>query len=59
VYVIYLEIADSVGIGLGPSIGSFVYSFIGYEGTLYFFAALNIILLIVIATLIDSSINKC
>jgi len=40
-YIGYIEIAVGCGLGLGPTLGSFVYGYLAYEKTMYFFGALN------------------
>ena len=42
-YITYIEIVVGLGLGLGPLIGSAVYPYIKYEGTMYFFGCLNLI----------------
>jgi hypothetical protein len=53
-YIGYIEIFVGVGLGLGPTIGSIVYKFLKYEGTMYFFGGLNFFGLIICSFLIPS-----
>lgn len=57
-YITYIEIVVGLGLGLGPLIGSAVYPYIKYEGTMYFFGCLNLITMILSAIFIPSSLNE-
>jgi len=57
-YIGYAEIAAGLGLGLGPAIGSFVFKYLEYEYTMYFFGALNFVGLISCYFLIPSVLNN-
>ena len=54
----YIEIAVGVGLGMGPTIGSVVYKYLEYQGTMYFFGLLNLAGLLVCWWAIPSALNK-
>jgi len=54
----YIEIAVGVGLGMGPTIGSVVYKYLEYEGTMYFFGALNLAAMLVCQWAIPSQLNR-
>jgi len=56
-YIGYIEISVGVGLGMGPTIGSAVYKFLDYEGTMYFFTALNVCGLLICLFLIPNVLN--
>lgn len=57
-YVGYIEIAIGIGLGMGPTIGSIVYSFMKYEGTMYFFGFVNLLGAVLCHIMIPKSFNK-
>lgn len=57
-YIGYIEIAIGVGLGMGPTVGSIVYSFLKYEGTMYFFGMVNLLGVLLCYFLIPASLNK-
>lgn len=57
-YIGYIEISVGVGLGLGPTIGSVVFKFLGYEDTMYFFGGLNFIALVICCSLIPGALNE-
>lgn len=56
-YITYIEITVGVGLGLGPSLGSAVYSFLKYKNTMYMFGFLNLAGLIACFIGIPASLN--
>jgi MFS family permease len=46
-YIVYIEIVVYMGLGIGPSIGSSVYSNLHFEGTMYLFAFFDLIGMII------------
>jgi len=57
-YIGYIEISVGVGLGLGPTIGSVVFKFLGYEDTMYFFGGLNFLALVICCSLIPGALNE-
>jgi len=57
-YIGYCEIWVGVGLGLGPMLGSAVYPLLDYEGTMYFFGVLNLIIMVMCVFFIPSELNK-
>ena len=57
-YIGYIEICVGLGLGLGPSIGSFVYGYLGYAGTMYLFAGLNGFATVLCVFLIPNALNQ-
>lgn len=57
-YLTYIEIVVGLGIGLGPTIGSFVYKYLDYSGTMYFFAGLNLLGVLMCYVFLPSELNK-
>jgi MFS family permease len=53
-YIGYCEIYVGIGLGLGPMIGSAVYPYLKYDGTMYFFGGLNVIVMIICIFFIPS-----
>jgi predicted MFS family arabinose efflux permease len=54
----YIEIAVGLGLGLGPTVGSFVFNFLRYEYTLYFFALCSFLALLMNTCLIPKAVDK-
>jgi len=54
----YVEMVVSLGLGLGPLIGSIVYDSLEYEGTMYLFALLLITVIILCAIFIPGKFNQ-
>lgn len=54
----YIEIAVGLGLGLGPTVGSFVFNFLRYEQTLYFFGVCSFLALLLNTYLIPKSVDK-
>jgi MFS family permease len=57
-YIGYCEIWVGVGMGLGPMLGSAVYPLLGYDGTMYFFGVMNLIVMLMCLFFIPSELNK-
>lgn len=57
-YIGYCEIFVGVGLGLGPMIGSAVYPYLNYEGTMYFFGGMNLIVMLICVFFIPSQLNQ-
>lgn len=57
-YIGYIEIAIGIGLGLGPTVGSIVYSYLDYEGTMYFFGFINLLGVFFCWALIPDCLNK-
>ena len=53
----YIETFNGLGLGAGPFLGAAVYDGLGYEGTLYLFASINGIALIVCWFALPHSLN--
>lgn len=54
----FIEIAVGLGLGLGPTVGSFVFNFLRYEKTLYFFSLCSFLALLTNSVLIPKSVDK-
>jgi len=54
----YIEICVGLGLGLGPFLGSLVYSNLQYQGTIYLFGFLNLFGVILAFILIPSELNR-
>ena len=57
-YIVYIEIVVSVGLGIGPSIGSAVYGHFKYAWTMYLFGFIDMIGMFICIFCIPSQINK-
>mmetsp|Transcript_31724 Transcript_31724/g.48627 ORF Transcript_31724/g.48627 Transcript_31724/m.48627 type:complete len:158 (-) Transcript_31724:1015-1488(-) len=57
-YIGYIEISVGVGLGIGPTLGSFVYGYLGYEYTMYVFGILNFLALLTCSMLIPGELNQ-
>lgn len=57
-YIGYIEIAIGIGLGMGPTVGSVVYSYVEYDGTMYFFGMVNLIGVLVCFLFIPNSLNN-
>ena len=57
-YIGYMEIAVGFGQGLGPGIGGHLYPFYGYENTMYIFASLCLLSIILVFYLIPNELNE-
>ena len=53
----YIEVGTGLGMSLGPPLGSFIYSKLGYMWAFYVFAIANIIALYLCAVNIPNRIN--
>ena len=56
-YIGYIEISCGIGLGLGPSVGSIVYGYFQYQDTMYFFAGLNVLALLLCFFYIPYELN--
>jgi len=54
----YAEMLVGFGLGIGPIIGSAVYEYLSYEGTMYLFAFFDIVALIICFIFIPSFFNQ-
>lgn len=54
----YIEICVGLGLGLGPFLGSLVYSTLDYQGTIYLFGFLNLFGVILAFILIPNELNR-
>ena len=52
-----IEIYVGIGLGLGPTIGSILYGYLDYEGTMYVYGVFNIIALAACILFIPASLN--
>jgi MFS family permease len=57
-YISYIELVVGMGLALGPAIGSVVYGFLNYDGTMYFFGGLNTIAMLCCWFFIPNELNK-
>ena len=57
-YISYIELVVGMGLALGPALGSVVYGFLQYSGTMYFFGALNTCAMLCCYFFIPSELNK-
>ena len=57
-YIGYIEIAVGLGLGLGPFLGSAVFSRLDYAGTMYFFGGVNVVGLVMCIIAIPSELNE-
>jgi predicted MFS family arabinose efflux permease len=57
-YIGYIEICVGLGLGMGPVIGSAVYSALEYEGTMYLFAGFNLMGTLACVCMIPSELNQ-
>lgn len=57
-YIGYVEISVGVGLGLGPTIGSIIFTYSDYQWTMYAFGAINFFALILCMVLIPSVLNN-
>ena len=57
-YIGYVEICVGLGLGLGPTIGSVFYSYLEYAGTMYLFAGLDGLGMLVCIIFIPSALNE-
>ena len=57
-YIGYVEVAIGLGLGLGPSLGSIVYTYVGYEQTMYFFGGLDLFGALCCIFMIPSILNQ-
>ena len=56
-YISYIEVVVGIGLGLGPLLGSAVYPYLDYEGTMYLFGCLNLSGVLLCVALIPSELN--
>ena len=54
----YTEICITVGAGIGPFIGSLVFKYLDYDGTMYLFGFLNIFAFFLCWIFIPKELNK-
>ena len=57
-YISYIEITVGLGLGLGPALGSVIFTEVGYEWTMYIFGFLNVLSMILCQFFIPSELNK-
>ena len=57
-YIGYVEICVGLGLGLGPTIGSVFYSYLEYAGTMYLFAGLDGLGMLVCIFFIPGALNE-
>lgn len=57
-YISYIEITVSIGLGLGPALGSLINAQVGYAWTMYFFGFLNLFGLLLCALFIPSELDR-
>jgi len=57
-YVGYVEIVVSLGLSLGLVIGSALYEYVQYEGIMYFFAVLNLLVAVFVCVMIPKELNN-
>lgn len=57
-YIGYIEICVGVGLGLGPTIGSLVFPHLHFGGTMFFFAGLNFLTLVLCICMIPNALNE-
>lgn len=57
-YITYIEITVGVGLGLGPMMGSAVYSSLKYQKTMYMFGFLNVIAALAACIFVPNELNK-
>jgi MFS family permease len=57
-YVGYIEISVGLGIAVGPTIGSVVFTYSDYERTMYFFGLINLAGLLACIALLPKSMNE-
>lgn len=57
-YIGYVEISVGVGLGLGPTIGSIIFTYTDYQWTMYAFGAINFFALLLCFALIPSVLNN-
>ena len=53
-----IEIYVGIGLGLGPTIGSAVYTYLDYEGTMYLYCAFTVVALITCIAFIPDVLNS-
>jgi predicted MFS family arabinose efflux permease len=57
-YVGYVEIVVGLGLSLGLVIGSALFEYVKYQGIMYFFAGLNLIVAIFVCVMIPQELNN-
>jgi len=57
-YISYIELVVGMGLALGPALGSVVYGFLEYDGTMYFFGVLNTVAMLCCWFFIPNELNK-
>jgi predicted MFS family arabinose efflux permease len=57
-YIAWIEIIVGLGLGVGPLIGSLVYPILQYRNTMYAFALVDFITMLVSCKLIPSALNE-
>ena len=56
-YMSYYVMTISLGMLIGPVVGAFVYEFLGYAGTFYFFSSSSIITAMIAYKFVPASVN--
>lgn len=54
----YIELIVGLGLGLGPTIGSLLFTALGYEWTMYTFGFINTAALVVVYILLPKQMNN-
>lgn len=57
-YITIIEIVVGLGLGLGPAIGSVVYSQLAYANTMYVFGGINTFGLFAVCCMLPNELNK-
>jgi predicted MFS family arabinose efflux permease len=57
-YVGYVEIVVGLGLSLGLVIGSALFEYVQYQGIMYFFAGLNLLVAIFVCVMIPQELNN-
>jgi MFS family permease len=57
-YISYIELIAGLGLSLGPAMGSVVYPYLNYSGTMYFFGLTNILAMTIVYYWIPDSLNN-
>lgn len=57
-YISYIELTVGIGLSLGPALGSVVYPYLEFEGTMYFFGGLNFLAMCICYWCIPDSLGK-
>ena len=57
-YITYIEITVGLGLGVGPALGSVVYSSLQYQNTMYMFGCINTLGMFLCCCLLPGELNK-